>query len=164
MPGMRKGVAMERSEIQQVLESCEFFKELEASDIQNIASLCQSDVYGPGDYLFRQGDFGDRIYIIADGQVILEREVDLGTRKGNAIIALLGKGRVLGCWSTILAEPHNLMSSALCQKETRVISLKGAALRAMMLQNKLLGFDILEKLCFLLRDRIQGAYGAMEKI
>lgn len=155
---------MERSEIQQVLERSELFKGLELSNIQNIADLCQAKVYGPGEYLFRQGDFGDRIYVIAEGQVTLEREIDLVGRKGSAVIALLGKGRVLGCWSTILGEAHNLMSSALCQKETKVVALRGADLRAMVLQNKFLGFEILEKLCFLLRDRIQGAYGAMEKI
>jgi len=27
-----------------------------------------------------------------------------------------------------------------------------------------LGFRVLERLCFLLRDRIQGAYGAMERV
>jgi CRP/FNR family cyclic AMP-dependent transcriptional regulator len=33
-----------------------------------------------------------------------------------------------------------------------------------MIEDKNLGFNILEKLCFVLRDRIHGAYGAMEKI
>ncbi len=34
----------------------------------------------------------------------------------------------------------------------------------MMMDNSKLGFNILERLCFLLRDRLQAAYGAMEKI
>ncbi|MGD2127092.1 MAG: cyclic nucleotide-binding domain-containing protein [Desulfobacteraceae bacterium] len=155
---------MDRSEIQHVLESCEFFRELEKSDIQKIAGLCHAEAYDPGQYVFRQGDFGDRIYVIAEGQVSLERAMDLGTRPGSAVIAILGKGRVLGCWSTLLNEPHNLMSSACCQKPSTVISMKGAELRAMMVSDKFLGFSVLEKLCFLLRDRIQSAYGAMEKI
>jgi len=33
-----------------------------------------------------------------------------------------------------------------------------------MLSNPALGFCILERLCFFLRDRIQSVYGAMEKI
>ncbi len=90
--------------------------------------------------------------------------MDLGTQKGSAVIGILGKGRVFGCWSTLLGEPHNLMSSATCQKLTKVVSLKGTDLREMMMGNKELGFQVLEKLCFLLRDRIQGALGAMEKI
>jgi hypothetical protein len=56
------------------------------------------------------------------------------------------------------------MSSATCQKPTRVAAIKGSDLRQMMIDNSKLGFNILERLCFLLRDRIQSAYGAMEKI
>jgi hypothetical protein len=33
----------------------------------------------------------------------------------------------------------------------------------MMTKNTEFGFNLLEKLCFLLRDRIQAAYGALEK-
>jgi hypothetical protein len=47
---------------------------------------------------------------------------------------------------------------------SKVLVIKGAVLRRMMIENRELGFNILERLCFLLRDRIQSAYGAMEKI
>jgi CRP/FNR family cyclic AMP-dependent transcriptional regulator len=76
----------------------------------------------------------------------------------------LGKGRVLGCWSTLLDLPHILMSSAACQKPTTTLAIKGADLRKIMISNAALGFNIMERLSFLLRDRIQAAYGAMEKI
>ena len=155
---------MDHSEIQDILENCEFFKGLEKKDIEKITSLCQVETYEVGEYVFRQGDFGDRIYIIAEGHVFLERSRDLGTRKGNIVIGMLGKGRVFGCWSTLLDDSHNLMSSATCQKPTTAVVIKGSDLRQMMLHNSELGFNILEKLCFLLRDRIQAAFGAMEKI
>jgi CRP-like cAMP-binding protein len=117
-----------------------------------------------GEYIFCQGDYGEHIYIIAEGQVYLERTVDLGTHKGNVVIEILGKGRVLGCWSTLLNMPHILMSSAVCKQPTKVIAIKGAQLRRIMIGNPELGFNLMERLCFLLRDRIQAAYGAMEKI
>jgi hypothetical protein len=56
------------------------------------------------------------------------------------------------------------MSSAFCQKPTMVMAIKGSDLRRIMIGNTELGFKLMEKLCFLLRDRIQAAYGAMEKI
>ena len=155
---------MDRSEIEHVIESCEFFKGLDKTHLDKIVSLCRTQTYEPGEYVFNQGDFGEHLYIIADGHIFLERSMDLGMRKGNAVIGVLGKGRVLGCWSTLLGEPHNLMSSAICQKPTKVVVIKGADLREMMISNSELGFVLLERLCFLLRDRIQGALGAMEKI
>jgi CRP/FNR family cyclic AMP-dependent transcriptional regulator len=159
-----RGATMDRSEIEKALASSELFRGLEGSDIQKISGLCQEEVYEPGQYVFRQGDIGDRICIIADGKVYLERDVDVGTRKGTVVIGILGRGRVFGCWSTILNAPHKLMSSACCQGPTKIVSLKGSELRRLMVSSTLLGFNILEQLCFLLRDRIQSMYGAMEKI
>lgn len=155
---------MARQEIQRILKECEFFRDLEEIDLEKIAALCQVVTYEAGEYIFCQGDLGNHLYVIAEGQVFLERATDLGTRKGRVLIAVLGKGRVLGCWSTLLDEPHLLLSSASCQRETKVVAMKGTDLRAIMLANRMLGFKILERLCFLLRDRIQGAYGAMERI
>jgi CRP/FNR family cyclic AMP-dependent transcriptional regulator len=155
---------MDYSEIQPILEGSEIFGGLERNDIRQIAGLCRVETYEPGEYVFRQGDFGEAIYVIGEGHIFLERSMDLGVRKGSAVFGILGKGRVFGCWSTLLGEPHHLMSSATCQKPTKVVALKGSDLRKMMTGNTALGFNVLERLCFLLRDRIQGALGAMEKI
>ena len=155
---------MNRREMEYALESCEFFELLGKNEISEIASLCQVNTYKSCGYVFQQGDHGEHIYIIAQGYIYLERSMDLGKHKGNIVIAALGKGRVLGCWSTLLDLPHTLMSSAICQKPTTILAIKGSDLRQIMIGNAKLGFNIMEKLCFLLRDRIQAAYGAMEKI
>lgn len=155
---------MERSKIEDAIEKSEFFRGLDRGYLVKIASLCQKQTYKPGEYVFSQGDYGEHLYIIVDGHISLERAVNLGSRRGNAVIGVLGKGRILGCWSTLLGEPHNLMSSAICQKPTEVVVIKGRDLREMMTSDNELGFILLERLCFLLRDRIEGAFGAMEKI
>jgi len=155
---------MNSSEIEKVLKESRFFKDLDDEVIQKIASLGKVVSFKGGEYVFHQGDFGEKIYIIAEGYVLLERATDLGTRSGRVVIDALGKGRFLGCWSTILNEPHILMSSASCQKPTTVVSIRGTDLREIMLGNFELGFRVMERLCYLLRDRVQAAYGALEKI
>ncbi len=155
---------MDLNNIMDVLKGCEFFKGIKEPYVKNIAGLCQVQDYEAGEYVFSQGDFGEYLYVIAQGKVSLERSMDLGTRKGTAVIGLLGKGRAMGCWSTLLGQPHNLMSSAICQKPTTVVSLKGEDLREMMAGDHDLGFSVMESLCFLLKDRLYGALGAMENI
>ena len=155
---------MSQSEIVQALINCEICKDFDQNDIDAISGLCQIKSLKAGEYVFQQGDYGEHLYVIAEGQVFLERSVNLGSRRGTVTIATLGKGRVLGCWSTLLGEPHILMSSAPCQKPTKLIVIKGADIRGLILSNKDLGFKIMEQFCFLLRDRIQDAYGALEKI
>jgi CRP-like cAMP-binding protein len=155
---------MDHPKIMHLLESCEFFKELRHRDIQEITDLCRLEGYAAGEHIFRQGDFGEQIYIVAEGHVFLERSMDLGIRKGSAVIGMLGKGRVFGGWSTLLNERHILMSSAVCRKPTKVLVMKGSDLRGVMLANNELGFNVLERLCYLLRDRLMCAYEAMEGI
>jgi len=155
---------MDKKEIERAVEACNFFRGLQQEDIRKVATLCKDQSFDIGDFVFRQGDLGESLFIIADGQVYLERATDLGTRKGTVVIDIMGKGRFLGCWSTILGESHILMSSACCQTPTKIVTFKGADLRTLMHDNGEFGFNILERLCFLLRERIQAAYGALEKI
>jgi len=155
---------MNQSEVYTALESSEFFGCLEKKDIEKIAALCREETFRPGQMIFRQGETGDRLYIIAEGQVALERTVDLGTRKGTVVIGILGKGRAFGCWSTLLGKPHSFLSSAVCQRPTKAVFFSGNEVRALMLSNAALGFCVLERLCFFLRDRIQSVYGAMERL
>jgi CRP-like cAMP-binding protein len=155
---------MKESKIEKALKESRFFKDFDAQTIAKIADIGQLVQMEAGDHVFQQGDFGRHIHIIVNGHVSLERKTDLGKRTGSVVIDMLGKGRFLGCWSTLLGEPHILMSSAYCQKPTEIVSIEGAELREMMLSNKELGMQVMERLCFLMRDRIQAAYGAMEKI
>ena len=155
---------MVNPEIQATLQACGFLKNISTEHLATIADFCSMDHYNAGAYIFRQGDFGEDLFIIVDGYVFLERAMDIGTHKGSVVIDALGKGRTLGCWSTLLGEPHVLMSSASCQKDSSVVRLRGRRLRRCMEEDTPFGFFMLERLCFLLRERIQAAYGAMDKI
>jgi len=155
---------MEIKEIRHMLERCELFNGLKKTDIEKIADICRVDTYRAGEYVFHQGEIGEHIYIIDEGHVFLERSMDLGIRRGNVVIGMLSSGRAFGCWSTLLDEPHDLMSSARCKKSATVLVISGAGLRRILLEDFELGFKVMEKICLLLRGRIQGAWGAMEKI
>jgi CRP/FNR family cyclic AMP-dependent transcriptional regulator len=154
---------MEIDGVIQVLKNSKFFRNLSEDAILKVASLCRTVSFDTGESVFKQGDYGEHLYVIVDGQVHLERCMDMGNRKGRVLIDTLGKGRALGCWSALLGEAHVLMSTANCQKQTSLLQLDGQDLRRMMTENTSFGFDMMERLCFLLRDRIQAAYGAMDR-
>ena len=151
-------------DIQKTLQECEFLKDIPESHLDTIAGFCSIDRYEAGSYIFRQGDMGDDLFIVIDGYVFLERTMDIGSHKGSVVIDAMGKGRTLGCWSTLLGEPHRLMSSASCQKDSTVVRLNGHQIRECMESDTSFGFFMLKRLCFLLRDRIEAAYGALDKI
>jgi len=155
---------MERSEIQRVLKECEFFKSLRPVQIEKLADICRMQRADVGEALYRQGEIGDHLYIVVEGQVVLERAISVGVRRGTVAVALLAKGRIFGGWSTLLNEAHLLMLSAVCNKPALLVTFKGTELRRLMTEDVQLGFELLEKLCFLLRERLQLALGAIENL
>ena len=155
---------MESIPIYEIVSNCELFKGLAEKEVKKITNLCRPEALKEGNFVFQQGDFGEYLYIIFNGLIALERTIDLSTRKGTVTIDSLGKGRVLGSWSTLLGETHILMSSAICRKPAQILSIKGKELRSLMVSDKDLGFSVMEKFCFLLRNRLQAAYVAMEKM
>jgi CRP-like cAMP-binding protein len=155
---------LEFFEIVETLKRCDLFCQLDDKEIASIAEFCLIDKYDPGETIFQQGDQGSKIYIVSEGQVFLERTIDMGHRKAKATISVLGRGKALGCWSTIVGEPHTLMCSAKCYKPTKVISIEGPILRKALLTDFKAGFKVMERLVRILWDRVQGAYGAMENL
>ena len=155
---------MKTTAIEKALKESRFFKDFEETTIAKIADIGQLVKLEAGENVFQQGDFGQHIHIIVNGHVSLERKTDLGKRTGSVVIDMLGKGRFLGCWSTLLGEAHILMSSATCQTDTQTVALKGEDIRRIMSEDTAIGYVILERLCHLLRERIQAAYGALERI
>lgn len=155
---------MQTEEVRSILEACEFFNGLDSGQLAGIIPICRPCRFEAGESIYRQGAAGEEIFIIAEGLVTLERAVSVGPRKGTVPVAVLGRGKIIGCWSTLLSEPHLLMLSAVCRKTAVLLAINGAELRRRMTADILLGFRILEKLCLLLRDRVQATLGAMDNL
>ena len=153
------------SEISEDLKDCELFALLNGEQMQtltnSLADACNIEAYEAGDYIFEQGEYSAELHVIADGQVLLQRSLNIGGRTATWPLGLLGRGRAMG-WSSLLYGPRYLTASALCQKPTRVISIDGGKLRAALEKQPDLGFRIMDRLACLLGERLRTAYNTME--
>ena len=152
---------MTTSEIIEILQQCEIFSTSDEADIDRIASLCQIKSFEPGSTVFTQGEFGNSIYLIAEGQVALVRSVNLGGKEGHLTIDILGKGRGMG-WSSLLCDPCSVSVSAKCQKPTRLLCLSGSDLRSTLESNPELGFKVMDRLAQVVGNRLRATYGAID--
>jgi len=75
----------------------------------------------------------------------------------------LEKGEPLVAGQRSWANPQLLVLRHL-PKTDKALFFSGNEVRALMLSSAALGFCVLERLCFFLRDRIQSVYGAMERL
>jgi CRP-like cAMP-binding protein len=58
------------------LENVSAFRCLQDEHLKTLAKLCTEKIFAQGDVIFRQGDMNSGLYIVVEGQVILERELD----------------------------------------------------------------------------------------
>lgn len=71
--------------ILQVVKGCPIFYELYDEEIMKIVGMCRVLSLEPGDYVFREGDSGNEIYLILQGAAsVVKQEVDIASlRKGD---------------------------------------------------------------------------------
>ena len=50
-----------------LLKSVAIFKDLDDSEIAEIAEVCREEKYVSGEYIFREGESGNRLYLICEG-------------------------------------------------------------------------------------------------
>jgi CRP-like cAMP-binding protein len=151
-----------------LLRKCEVFSELSDKELNSIAELCEIEHFNVGDSIYSQGSLGNKLYILSEGQVTLERTIDIGD-KGKARIPVFNhtatpSRRLMGGWSAILGVQHMHMCSAICYRPTILISIECSKLRENIEKNLEIKAKILEKLVLLLRDRIDSSYKAMETL
>lgn len=153
------------SEVVEALKACELFAQLGEQDVERLAdvlaSSCQLEDYSAGDAIFSQGEHKTRLYVVMDGQVLLQRTFYLGDREANTTVAILGRGRAMG-WTALLYGPRYATASAICQKPTRVVSVDGDELRSVLENKPEVGFQVMARLACMLGDRLRAVYNAAE--
>jgi CRP-like cAMP-binding protein len=153
------------NEITEGLKTCELFSTLDEGEVgglaESLAKSCQIESYEAGDTVFAQGEHKTKLYIVIEGQVLLQRTFYIGERDAITPVAILGKGRAMG-WTALLYGPRYATASAICQKPTKVISVDGDDLRLVLEGNPSVGFQVMSRLACMLGDRLRAVYNAAE--
>ena len=148
-------------DVETALGDCELFRDLTSEQVRELAPAFHVERYKAGEAIFEQGSLGQKIYVVNQGQVRLERVVHLGgSTEARVVVSILGRCRLLGCWACILGQSRELTESAVCQKPTVVLSAKGVDLRAIMDGDHQLAVAFMERLCFMLGDKVSDVYSA----
>lgn len=97
--------------------------------------------FEPGQPIFREGSPANRFYIILEGKVVLETELQ---DRGMLTIQTLGPGDDLG-WSWLFP-PYYLHLSARALEPTKTIFFYGTRLREQCEQDHDLGYQLMKRI------------------
>lgn len=136
--------------LEPLLRDHPFFRGLEPEYLALLVGCARNVRFGEGQFLFREGEPADRLYILRSGHVAVEISA---AGSGPIIIQTLGAGDVVGfSW---LFEPHRWAFDARAVEATRAIALDGVCLRTKSEADHGLGYELMKRFARVVVDRLQ---------
>ncbi len=145
-PRLISAPAPGRSPADEVLRKAPLFAGL---DEEAAAAVRQSMVevsLGRGQVLFREGDFGDRLFVVVEGKLKVGRTSSDGR---ESLLSVLGPGDMFG--ELTVFDPEARMGTAIAITDCRLFSLSAENLRPWLTQRPDLALSLLRQLSRRLR-------------
>lgn len=79
--------------VAELLRNVAIFKTLDDEELNQVAEVCKSESFVSGEYIFREGENGNRLYLIVEGDVRISRNVP---GSGEEALAVLKPGALFG--------------------------------------------------------------------
>ena len=141
-------------EVMEILGSSELFGGFGKKYLEKIVPICRSQHYNKGETIFNEGSESEDFYILADGNLALEKKVMQAFENRTLVTKLeeIGKGESFG-WSGMI-EPHTFAASARCLTECEVLCINCKRLRELMDNDPNLGYELVQRLTRLISSRM----------
>ena len=69
------------------------FRDLEDGELARVAEVCREQAWVSGEFIFREGEAGNRLYLIVEGEVRISRTIP---GSGEEALAVLKAGAMFG--------------------------------------------------------------------
>jgi putative ABC transport system ATP-binding protein len=112
--------------ISEFLRRCPLFEELPLSTLSNVASQMHREHFDPGAAVIRQGDEGDKFYLIRSGHV----DVIIRDGQTSRTVATLGEGQFFGEVALVENKPRN--ATVLAKDDVELYTLSKAAFQTVL--------------------------------
>src|SRR6185503_6435255 len=63
------------AEVAELLKKVAIFKDLDDEELAQVAEVCKEEKFVSGEFIFREGEHGNRLYLIVEGDVRISRDV-----------------------------------------------------------------------------------------
>lgn len=125
--------------LMQTLKQVELFQDFTAGQLERLSALCQAQIRGQGDVIFKQGDPADTLYIIASGQI----EIAVHNAQGDLTPEVyLGAGQIIGEMGLVDAGTRSASATA-AEHNTHIYSILADDLNRLCEEDTALGYRLM---------------------
>jgi CRP/FNR family cyclic AMP-dependent transcriptional regulator len=121
-----------------LLKKIYLFQNLTNSDLDQVLKIAERESFKAGDLIFKEGDQGDKLYIIMSGQVRISRKMHSGEEEA---LSVLKEGDFFGEMSLI--DDIERSADAIANAECTLLSIKRDDFESLLFINKDIAHSIL---------------------
>ena len=140
----------DQANLEASFQTIPIFEQLNKRDIALLMNIVHNRNYLPGEFIFYQGDPGIGLYLIREGEIIIERTNDLGEKIS---LATFSKGDFFGELALIDGEKRS--ASAIAKIETRLAVIFKPDLDDFIEKYPKKGVKILQGICNIIAARLR---------
>ena len=137
--------------LERIVREHSFFAGMRPEYTDLITGCAKNVRFEPGEYLFREGETADQLYLLRAGSVALEVDTD----DGPVTLQTVGESEIVG--ASWLVPPYRRGLSARAMELTRAIALDAACLRGKCEEDHDLGYEMMKRFMPILIQRLRAA-------
>lgn len=142
----------EVTELLKLLKNVAIFKDLDNDELVQIADLCREEKFVSGEFIFHEGEHGNRLYLIADGEVRISRDVP---GSGEEALAVLKPGALFG--EMAVFDRSERSTHAISNGGTTALTISRADFEMLLDLNRELAYKVLWACVRLLSSRLRSS-------
>lgn len=133
-----------------LLRQVPIFKDLDDGEIARVAEVCQVQEFVSGEYIFHEGEAGNRLYLIVEGDVRISRNVP---GSGEEALAILKPGALFGEMSVF--DRSERSTDAISNGGTRCLTITRSDFELLLDFNRDIAYKVLWACVRLLSGRLR---------
>ena len=134
----------------ELLRPIPLFTSLSQEELEKIAELCETRSWESGEYIFHEGEPGNRLFIIVEGGVRISREIP---GAGEEALAVLKRGALFG--EMAVFDKSERSTDAISHGGTTALTISRSELEMLLEFNRDLAFRVLWAVVRLLSGRLR---------
>lgn len=134
----------------ELLKKTAIFADLDEGELARIAEICQDQTFKSGEVIFKEGDAGNRLFVIASGEVRISRTIP---GSGEEALAILKAGACFGEMSVF--DRSERSTDAISNGPSTIVTISRPDFELVLDFNRDLAFKVLWSVVRLLSSRLR---------
>lgn len=142
-----------------VLRNLQIFSGLSNDELERVAELCEEKAYVSAEQIFREGEPGNRLFIVVEGEVRISRQIP---GAGEEALAVLKAGSMFG--EMAVFDRSERSTDAISHGGTRVITISRAEFEMLLDFHRDIAYKVLWSVVRVLSGRLRATNDSLRSV